>query len=485
MQIHYLPAAELARRIRAGELSASDLLEHCVQRRDQHDDPLNAVVVTDLDRARDRARQADAATARGESWGPLHGVPMTIKETWEYAGLPTTSGAPGYQQHVSSKNAISVQRLLDAGAVIWGKTNVPLFAGDLQSYNSIYGQTSNPWNLERTCGGSSGGAAVALATGMTPLELGSDIGGSIRTPASFCGVFGHKSSYGIIPKRGHVPGPPGNLTESDISVAGPMARCVDDLELALDVLTGPAPEEAVAWRLELPAARQRRLADFRVAAWLNDPACPVDSETVELLQGLVDRLRGEGAKVDPEARPPGVTLAESHDIYYSLLTATMGAGLPEKVYGKMARRAAELGDDDSYEARFARGATQSHAQWLRTHERRLRMAAAWGELFRTHDVLLAPVTHVPPFPHDHSNPQYHRHLSVNGQQRPYMDILVWAGLAGVVYLPVTVVPVGVNRDGLPIGVQVIGPHLEDRTTLAFARELERLLGGFTPPPGYD
>ncbi len=484
METHYLPVVELARRIRAGEVSAVELLEQCVQRRERYDGLLNAVVVTDLERARERAREADAAMARGETWGPLHGVPMTIKETWEYAGLPTTAGAPAYRDHISTVNAVAVQRLLDAGAVIWGKTNVPLFAGDLQSYNSIHGQTSNPWNPERTCGGSSGGAAVALATGMTPLELGSDIGGSIRTPASYCGVVGHKSSYGLIPKRGHVPGAPDTLGESDISVAGPMARSVDDLELALDVLVGPAPEAATAWRLELPPPRRRRLAEFRVAAWLDDPACPVDAETVDLLQGLLDRLAGEGVTVDPAARPPGVTLAESHAVYYSLLTATMGAGLPEKLFARMAERAAELGDDDSYEARFARGTTQSHADWLRTHERRLRMAAAWAELFREYDVLLAPVTHVPPFPHDHSNPQYHRSLSVNGEQRPYMDVLVWAGLAGVVYLPVTVVPVGLNRDGLPIGVQIIGPHLEDRTTLAFARELERLLGGFTPPPGY-
>ncbi len=484
MELHYLPAAELARRVRAGELSASDLLEHCVQRRDRYDGPLNAIVLTDLERARERAREADAATARGESWGPLHGVPMTIKETWEYTGMPTTAGAPAYQDHVSTVNALAVQRLLDAGAVIWGKTNVPLFAGDVQSYNSIYGQTGNPWNPERTCGGSSGGAAVALATGMTPLELGSDIGGSIRTPASFCGVFGHKSSYGIIPMRGHVPGPPGCLAESDISVAGPMARTVDDLELALDVLAGPTPEAVNAWRLQLPPARHRRLAEFRVAAWLDDPACPVDAETVDLLQGLVARLSDERVVVEPEARPPGVTLAESHAIYYSLLTATMGAGLPDKVYRRMQAHAAELNDADSYEDRFARGATQSHADWLRTHEQRLRMAAAWAELFREHDVLLAPVTHAPPFPHDHSNPQYHRSLTVNGQRRPYMDLVVWAGLAGVVYLPVTVVPLGLNRDGLPIGVQIIGPHLEDRTTLAFARELERLLGGFRAPPGY-
>ncbi|MCC5812322.1 MAG: amidase [Ectothiorhodospiraceae bacterium] len=486
MTWHYQSAAVLTDALRQGKVSSSELLEACIQRMQRFNPAINAVVVTDEERARRRAAEADAALARGEIWGPLHGLPMTVKETFELAGLPTTAGAPVYREHVSTNNASAVQRLLDAGAVIFGKTNVPLFAGDLQSYNSIYGQTSNPWNTERTCGGSSGGAAAALATGITPLELGSDIGGSIRTPAAFCGVAGHKPSYGLISKRGHVPGAPGSLSQSDISVAGPMARTVDDLELALDLLVGPEPDQGLAWRLELPPPRHRDLADFRVAAWLDDPACPVDAETVSLLTDLCGRLQREGARVDMQARPTGVSLEESHDIYYSLLTATMGAGLPGPMFDKMAEKARNLPTEDlSYEARFARGGTQSHAQWLRTHERRLQLGRAWAAFFQDVDVVLAPVTHVPAFPHDHSSPQYHRQLTVNGESGPYMNILVWAGLAGVVYLPSTVVPVARNADGLPIGVQIIGPYLEDRTTLAFAREVERLAGGFVPPPDYD
>ena len=485
MDLAFRPAGELARMIRDKEISAAALLEHYLERLGRFNPALNAVVATDLDAARARAREADAALARGELWGPLHGVPMTIKDTFEVVGMPTTAGAPAYKDHRPQNNAVAVQRLLDAGAVVFGKTNVPLFAGDLQSYNDVYGTTNNPWNLSRTPGGSSGGAAAALAAGLCALELGSDIGGSIRTPANFCGVCGHKPSYGLIPARGHIPGPPGSLHKADIGVMGPLARYVDDLALALDILAGPDSDEAVGWKLQLPAARHQRLTDFRVAAWLDDPACPIDAEVVATLRGVAERLRAEGVAVDEQARPAGIELEQSHEVYYSLLTATMGAGLPPKAFETMVRTAAEAAPDDRrYTVRFARGAVQRHAQWLQTDERRQQMRRAWAEFFRRYDALLAPATHTLPFPHDHSNPIGDRVLPINGQPRPYMDVLVWAGLGGVVYLPATVVPVGRSRDGLPIGIQIIGPYLEDRTTLAFAKHLERLLGGFTPPPGY-
>ncbi|SEO68554.1 amidase [Aquisalimonas asiatica] len=485
MDLAYHSAARLALMIREGEVSAEALLEHLLARMTVCNPPLNAVVVTDVDAARQRAREADAALARGERWGPLHGVPMTVKETYEIVGMPTTAGAPSLREHRSTHNAVAVQRLLDAGAVIYGKTNVPLFAGDLQTYNAIYGTTVNPWNPECTPGGSSGGSAAALAAGLTPLELGSDIGGSIRTPASFCGVCGHKPSYGIVSMRGHIPGPPGSLSVADISVAGPLARTVDDLDLAIGLLLGPDPEQATGWRVELPPARHDYGREFRVAAWLDDPGCPVDAEVVALLEGLVERLRGEGIAIDTAARPAGIGIARSHDTYYQLLTATMGAGLPEQVFsGMLAQADSAAPDDTGYPARFARGATQRHAQWLRANETRLHMREAWQTFFGAFDVMLAPAIHVPPFAHDHGQPMAERRLPVNGVDRPYMDVLTWAGLAGVVHLPATVVPVGRTRAGLPVGVQIIGPYLEDATPLAFARFVEAVTGGFEAPPGY-
>lgn len=486
MQLHYRPAKELARMIRDGEISSEALLGAFLERIEQHNPALNAVVYMDIDAARKRAKEADAALARGESWGPLHGLPMTIKETYEVAGMPTTAGSPQLKDHCPRQHAVAAQRLQDAGAIIIGKSNVPLFAGDLQTYNEIYGTTNNPWDTARTPGGSSGGAAAALAAGLTPLEFGSDIGGSIRTPASFTGVCGHKPSYGLVPGRGHIPGPPGSLSAADIGVMGPLARTVDDLELALDITAGPDERETVGWGLSLPKARHHQLKDFRVAAWLNDPACPVDQEIVGLLEATVSSLRDAGVKVDDEARPRDIDLASSHEVYYALLSAAVGAGLPKKVFDNRADAAATAHESDhSYAIRFARGATQSHAQWLRAHEKRLHMQRAWADFFNGFDVLLCPVTNTLPFKHDHSAPIDERTLIVNGQTTPYLDILMWVGLAGVVYLPVTVVPIGKTQSGLPVGVQIVGPYLEDRSCLEFARQLEKLMGGFTPPPGYD
>lgn len=481
MELHRISTVALARRIREGEVSAEAALEHFIARVENLDGELNAVVVRRFDEARERAKAADQALARGELWGPLHGVPMTIKETFELAGWPTTAGAAEFRDHVSTVTSTAVQRLLDAGAVIFGKTNVPIYASDLQSYNEIYGTTNNPWDTALTPGGSSGGAAAALAAGFTSLELGSDIGGSIRTPAAFCGVTGLKPSWGIITTRGHVPGPPGALAVTDIGVSGPLARHVEDLELALDILAGPNDEEAPGWKLDLPAPRHDDLRDFRVAAWLDDPRCPVDRRIQVALQGLAGQLTAEGLRIDEQARP-GFTLGEAFDVYYRLLAGTMGVGLPDGLYQRL-RESAEQGaaNDDGYRLRFARGATQSHADWLRSHERRMHMRQAWARFFEHHDVLLCPVVQTLPFTHRHQPAPDQRVLTVNGKDQPYMDILVWAGLAGAVYLPAATVPIGVTDDGLPLAVQVIGPYLEDRTVLAFAGHLQAMLGAMPYP----
>lgn len=486
MDLAFQSASELARLLRDRELSAEELLEHFFTRMQQHNPALNAIVATNLDAARERARAADAALAAGESWGPLHGLPITIKDTFEVAGMPTTAGAPELREHQPQNNAVAVQRLLDAGAIVFGKTNTPLYAGDLQTYNEIYGSSSNPWNLARTPGGSSGGAAAALAAGLTPLELGSDIGGSIRTPAHFCGIMGLKPSYGVVPNRGHIPGPPGTLSQPDISVTGPMARSVADLALAFEFLAGPDTADAKGWRLELPAPRHAELRDYRVAAWLDDPACPVDSDIVQALNQTVERLRGEGVQVDEQARPEGLELSQLHDLFYSLLTAALGAGMPTRVFNTMVEVAASAEPDDRhYFTRFSRGSTQRHANWLRLDEQRQRLRQAWANFFQDYDIMLCPVVQTTAFPKDENPAISDRVLMVNGKPQPYMDILVWAGVAGVAYLPAVVVPIGQSREGLPIGIQIIAPYLEDRSALDFARHIEQLMGGFKAPPGYD
>ncbi len=478
----YLPAAELAAMIRRRELASRELLDHLLARVERLDPAINAVVATDVDAAVAHAAAADEEAATGEWWGPLHGLPMTVKDTFDVPGMPTTAGAPTLADNVPARPAAAVQRLLDAGAVPFAKTNVPIWAGDFQSYNDVYGTTGNPWDPGRTPGGSSGGAAAAVAAGFTPLELGSDIGGSIRNPAHYCGVFGHKPSHGIVPLAGHVPGPPGTHRLPDLAVAGPLARTGADLELALDVLGGPAPGDP-AWKLELPPPRADRLDGFRVAVWLDDGLCPVDAAAGEVLESAVGTLASVGAKIDADARPP-IDPQRSNYVYMRLLQAETGAGFSEPVLAEFRQAAAGLDPNDhSAAAGRVRGTLQSHREWLSADESRHRMRAGWAAFFADADVLLCPVMPTTAFPHDHS-PIAGRTVTVNDEPFPYLDQLYWAGLASLAYLPASVVPAGLAADGLPVGLQVIGPHLEDRTPLRFAALAAEVLGGFTPPPDY-
>jgi amidase len=445
------PAYVLAEAIRRRDISSRELLEHYLARVERLNPPLNAVVTVDPDGARRAATAADAALARGDITGPLHGVPMTIKDTYQTAGMRTTCGHQAWD-HVPERDADAVARLREAGAVIFGKTNAPRFAADWQTFNPIFGATNNPWDITRTTGGSSGGSAAVLAAGLTALELGSDIAGSIRMPSNWCGVYGHKTSWGIVPQRGHLPPPPGALANSDLGVMGPMARDVADLELALDVLAGPIGPPAVGWRLELPPARASTLPELRIATWLDDPAYPVEREVGTVLESAVGALAGAGARL-VDSRPP-VTLAELVGLHQELLYPLMQPS-----------------------------STVRHRDWLSANERRAQLRARMADFFRDVDALLMPVAVVPAIPHDHSEPFIERVISVAGGSRSYLDLFGWVGLATVAYLPATAVPVGRTAGGLPVGVQIVGPYLEDRTTLAVARGLEEVLGGFVPPPG--
>ncbi len=481
--VAFRPAVALAKAIRAGELGSRELLERYVARVERLNPRVNAIVTLDLERARRRADAADAARARGELWGPLHGLPMTIKDSFETAGLRSTCGVPELAEHVPARDATAVARLLAAGAVVFGKTNAPTWAMDVQTYNPIFGTTNNPWDTTRSPGGSSGGAAAALAAGLTGLELGSDIGGSIRNPAHYCGVYGHKSSYGIVPARGHLPPPPGTLADTDIGVFGPLGRSADDLALLLEVVAGPNEDAAVGWRLALPPPRRGALRDYRVAAWLDDPACPVDDAVRGRLEASVDALAKAGVRVDTRARP--VDFAAAYRDYLQLLLPVTMAGAPESTIAALAERASQLApDDDGLQARLARFATQRHRDWLVADERRQRYRAQWAALFRDCDVLLCPASPVTAITHDHEGDVFSRTIRVNGKTRLYSDQVAWAGVIGMAFLPATVAPVGRTPAGLPVGVQIVGPYLEDRTPLDFARRLGDVIGGFEPPPGW-
>ncbi|MPY95819.1 MAG: amidase [Acidimicrobiia bacterium] len=479
-ELHWRSAGELARQVREREVSSRELLEHFLDRVGRRDGPVNAVVTLDAERARAEADAADAATARGEAHGPLHGVPMTVKDSFSTAGMRTTSGAPELSDHVPTEDAAPVARLREAGAVIFGKTNLPIYAGDLQSYNDVFGTTHNPYDLERAPGGSSGGSAAALACGFTPIELGSDIGGSIRFPAHMSGVVGHKPSYAVVPAHGQIPGPPGTLTQADLAVAGPMARSVQDLVLGLDAMAGPDRWNQPAWRLELPPPRQDRLEAYRVATWLDDEFCPVDDEVRGLLEVAADKLAAAGATVADGTARPAFTLEKVATTFSRLLSAALAGGYDP---GQLDHFAADASPGAVGDLR--RATAMRHRDWLSANERRLQMRRRWEEFFESGwDVLLCPVMPRPAVPHDHSEPMAARRTFFGGQEREYMELLRWSGPAGACLLPATVVPVGLTSDGLPVGVQVIGPYLGDRTTLDLAGRLHEILGGVPHPAGF-
>ena len=480
----YRSAGELAQSLIRQEISALELTDQFIARIEALDGDLNAVPVRDFARAREAARQADAALARGER-RPLLGVPVTVKESYNVAGLPTTWGNPEFKDFIAEEDALAVTRLKGAGAVILGKTNVPLHLGDWQSYNDIHGPTNNPWDKTRTPGGSSGGSAAALAAGFGPLSLGSDIGGSLRVPAHFCGVSAHKPTHGIVASRGHVPpGLPALPGGVDLAVIGPMARSVDDLNLLLDIIAGPdEAAEGRGYRLSLPPARRDRLADFRVLFIAEHPLLPTSPEVGALLERLAKQLAAAGVDVKHKTQLLPDLMASAR-LYGRLLNAVMSARLPDHQFEKMRGAVEKIpADDQSFMAELARGEVMSHRDWLRADFARQGLKQQWRALFRDFDVVICPPAATPAFRHDHSAPQEARTMAIGGKEFPYLHQLAWAELATTCGLPATVIPIGVS-EGLPIGVQIIGPEFEDRTPLAFAREVEREFGGFVAPPGY-
>ena len=476
----FWPAKKLAAAIRRRKLGSLELLEHYWQRLEHHNKKVNAVVTTEMAAARKRARAADRALARGEVWGPLHGVPMTVKESFAAGSMPTSWGVPDFKDNRLPWNALAVDRFIAAGAVVFGKTNVPLWLADWQSYNEIYGTTNNPWNLERTPGGSSGGSAAALASGLTGLEIGSDIGGSIRVPAHFCGVYGHKPTYGLCPGRGQALGDWAG--SADIAVIGPMARSADDLAIALDIMAGPEEIESAGARLRLQRPAKRNLRDFKVAVMASDPVSEVDAAVGDRLQALLDFLAKN--RVKAKAARPELDMRKCLTIFVTMMIAALSARQPAADFKRNLEAAAALDPkDDSLPAHVARGNVLHHKDWLGLNEQRHRMRRQWARFFEDYDVLLCPTAPVVAFPHDHGE-MNRRRVAINGRMRSYNELFFWAGLTGLAYLPSTVAPIGLSPDGLPVGVQIVGPQFGDRTTIAFAQALEREYQGFQAPPNF-
>jgi amidase len=456
-------AVDLTAAIRSKEISARELLEIYLERIERLDrGGVNAVVTLDAERARDAATVADAAVARGDAVGPLHGLPITIKDAIATEGIRSTGGAVELCDHVPTADAPAVARLKAAGAIVFGKTNLPRWSGDSQAFNELFGTTNNPWSFAHVPGGSSGGSAAALAAGLTGAELGTDIGGSVRAPAHCCGVYALKPSYGVVPNLGYLDHVGGGTTRTDINVFGPMARSAEDLELLMSVLVGPSPSDAVAWSVQLPPSAIRSLTGLRVATWFDDDACPVDADYRTMLRGAADALADAGAHVE-DAHPPTDVRAQM-DAYLRLIAAAVSPSFPDDAAERIAG---------------------NHLTWLRHDEQRAAVIQMWADWFDGYDVLLAPCWSTPPFEHDQTGDMTSRAVMVNGEPRNHLELSYWLMIVNLTNQPSAVVPIGRTAAGLPAGMQIVAPYLHDRRAIRVAELASEVLGGYEVPPGFE
>jgi amidase len=483
----FATATDMLAALRARRVSAVELLELHRRRIERHNAELNALVELDFGRARRDAETADARRARGED-APLLGLPMTLKESINVRGLRTTVGMTRFKDFRSEHDAPVTTRVKGAGALVMAKTNVPPMLSDWQSSNPVYGRTNNPWDLGRTPGGSTGGGAAALAAGLTPLEFGSDIGGSIRVPAAFCGVYGHRPSETAMPRSGGFPIPPMPNAAVVMGVQGPMARSGDDLELALDVAAGPEVGEDVAWKIAIPPARRDRLAGFRVAVLPPLDWVPVDAEVAAALDGLASSLGRLGCQVKVTQPDALGDHRQHYALYLTLLAAVTSARSPAA--DRRARVDVMRTRDDEWSRASQRGIESGAPEYVGWFAQREQYRAAWRAFFREWDVLLMPAFPTPAYPHwDKPFPgtpeSITKTLDVNG--KPVLEELglFCASVATFAGQPSTAFPAGRSRGGLPIGLQAIGPYLEDRTPIRFASLVGRELGGFVRPPRYQ
>jgi amidase len=473
-------ATAAAAAIRSKQISSFELTKHCFDRIAQYNPPLNAIILQFQEQALARAEKADAAVVNHSTLGPLHGVPITVKESFNIAGVPTTWGLEPMKAFHPKHDSAVVEKLERAGAIIVGKTNVPVMLSDWQSYNPVYGSSNNPWDLKRTPGGSTGGGAAALAAGLGFLTMGSDIGGSIRIPSHFCGVYGHKPTLELVSLRGHAPPPLDTdvRVTSDLSVAGPLARSAGDLREALRIVGGGDGDETVAWRYSLPEQRHSRLRDFRVGMMLDDPLCRVSSEVEPVLQAVAAAIEKAGARVE-RGWPEGVNPAGQLQSYLNMLGGSLYSRLPKEQLDAMRR---EWERDPRYP--LYNGVFAPHLSWVAHAANQRTTRAAWQHYFHSHDVFLMPVAFVPAFPHDHSEPLQARKLATPEGPRGYEDMSAWISFATFAGLPATAAPVGRTKSGLPVGIQIVGPLWEDATPIGFAELLADVVGGFEKPKGY-
>lgn len=479
--LDFASALEAAEAIRKKQISSVELTQRIFARIDKFNPQLNAFVYQTRDEALAQAKKADEAQSRGQSLGPFHGVPFNIKESFGVVGYPDTWGVPAFKDTKSPADSEAVARLRKAGAILLGATNVPVGLADWQSYNPIYGTTNNPWDLKRVPGGSSGGSAAALAAGLGYLSVGSDIGGSIRVPAHFCGLFGHKPTLNLVSQQGHLPGGQRDNPGLDtlLAVSGPLARSAQDLLAALRILGGPANYDTKAWQWNLPAPRATALKNFRVGYVIDDPIAPPTPEMKPLLEKTIAALDRAGAQLKP-GWPAGLQIQSLLENYkFHLFAFLFSVATPDQ-QDSQRKANAEIPNAPPLPG------MAPFSSWQRQNFQRLAFRAQWQSYFNDVDVFLSPVAFTPAFPHDHSDPQDKRTIATTNGTRHYMDLLNWIAPATLTGHPATTAPIGrTTTDGLPVGIQIAGPYWEDATPITFADLLSHELGGFVPPPGYD
>lgn len=456
-------------KLAAKQVSARELLDDALARDSAVNPRINAVVARDIDHAKRAALAIDEDRARGRLLGCLAGLPMTVKDTFDVVGMPASAGLPEYLKREAA-DAEVVRRVRAQGAVIWGKTNTPVKAADVQTYNKLYGVTNNPWDLTRTSGGSSGGSAAALSAGISSLEIGADIGGSLRLPASYCGVYAHKPTYGLVSQRGLVPK---GEADVDMGVVGPMARSARDLALLLSIMAD--------WRPTEPAIQP--LKGLKVAIW-NEPSFTLDAPVASALAKFEADLDRSGARVTPVVSP--LDARQLMFAYTMLLFSLMSADFPAAARGFFellrgpALLARGLGAGPLSWAQGVIAYTTRHRDWLAADEVRAQISRQMDALFAEYDVLIAPVSPVVAFSHDHRPINARRLEATDGSEFSYLKLFEWISLATLCGLPATAIPIA--KTGLPIGIQIIGRRGDDAKTLAVAAAIEREIGGFRAPP---
>jgi amidase len=482
----FAPATEQLAALDAKDVSSAELVELYLSRIDEHNQPLNAIVTIDPDAARHAAKHADAARAEGQGLGPLHGLPITVKDSYETAGMRTVCGRPDLADYVPTQDAEAVARLRRAGAIILGKTNMPTGNADVQASNPVFGRTNNPWDRSRTSGGSAGGGAAATAAALTSFDYGSEIGGSTRIPAHFCGLYGHKSTWQSVPLVGHIPSAPGNpgrWGEADMACAGVQVRGARDIIPALQATVGPLnPDGGFSYTLAPP--RAKALKDFRVAVWAYDSDGPVDEDVHRAMGDAVAALRDAGARVVEQPASIPVDIATSHELFLSLVMAAFSVDrstISPRSGAALALRSLTNPRGDA--AAAMRGTIQSHRAWLFRDAARREIAQRWVGFFREFDVLLLPVAPTAaPGHHNKDHDRFGRTIEVDGIARSYWDQTKWSALANIAGAPATTMPIATTNAGLPIGIQAMGPPGGDRTTVEFAALLTEVLGGYRIPP---